>query len=60
MADIRLPIPWHNGGKALSAQWQVLQKFCSAKMNDSPFHLMAGLLKVFTTGQLCPLLQGLH
>ena len=44
--------------KASSAQWWALQKFCSGKMNDSPFHLMAGLLKVFMTVRLCLLLWG--
>ena len=33
MADIQFPI---TVGKALSAQWWVLQKFCSVKRSDSP------------------------
>ena len=60
MADIRLPIPGIMAGKASSTQRQVLWKFHGVKTNDSPFHLTAGLLKVFTTGRLCPLLRGLH
>ena len=46
--------------KASSPQQQVLQKFHSVGMNDSPFHLMAGLLKVFMADLLCPLLLGLQ
>ena len=47
-------------GKASSAKRQVLWKFCSVKMNNSPFCLTAGLLKVLMTDLLCPLLLGPH
>ena len=60
MADIGLPICGHNGGEGFVCPMAGFWKFCSVKMNNSPFCLMAGLLKVLMTDLLCPLLLGPH